>query len=169
MECFLPTGVSVRSHHLNGLYELVGMDEKFDNQVVCTLSHHIYDDTPKFNTKFKAHADESDASPICNLTFACNTGSGTLRHWNPYECTIAAALRCGLIHFPIESGTCLFVLNGLLSSLSHFADIVGSTGQLICVMSEKFAMRPSPESLSKFMRRHTNSRIVTVRASVSPT
>lgn len=150
----------MRPHHLKGLYEVVGLSANTCNQMICTLSPGVCDDTSDYDTRFKAD-DEGDASPTCNVTITFKTGSSTLRSWNPYKCAISAALSNGLLHFPIRSGTHLFVLNGLLSSLSHFADIVGSAGRVICIMDERFKMRPSQESLMNFMMKYTNSLIVT--------
>jgi len=62
------------------------------------------------------------------ITLSYKDVNVTLRPWSPCTCVLAAAVHNGFIHFPIQSGSCVFTIGCGLHTLGHVADIVGATG-----------------------------------------
>lgn len=83
-----------------------------------------------------------------------------LRPWNPHSCVLAAAIHNGLIHFPIQPGTCVFTVDCGLQTLGHVADIVGAKGRVIGVISEHCSPRPTSDEFRMFFKRHPSAYVI---------
>eukprot|EP00931_Biecheleriopsis_adriatica_P038054 TRINITY_DN21825_c0_g1_i2.p1 TRINITY_DN21825_c0_g1~~TRINITY_DN21825_c0_g1_i2.p1 ORF type:complete len:705 (-),score=113.73 TRINITY_DN21825_c0_g1_i2:48-2138(-) len=156
-------GMDIRKSHLKGIYLcMVGKDYKkvpsdLKTVVICTMREGEEDDS---ESCLEPHSSSSSSSvPCAPITISCQNQHFTLRPWFPECCRLAAAIRKGLICFPIRPKSTVFALNCSLRTLSHVSDTVGPKGRLIGVLRKDMAC--PQELIQAFTQKHPNTTVVT--------
>ncbi|CAK0891928.1 unnamed protein product [Prorocentrum cordatum] len=153
-------GIDISRHHLKGIYVCsIGRNKRQSSRppvgITCTLRETRDGD-------LTAGEPQEPGGPEYSPIALCYQGVHTiLRPWNPYSCVIAAGVQNQFLHFPIRPRSRIFVLGCSLQTLSHLADILGPTGQLIGVMAADDPSPPSRAELGRFLRRHPQVWVVT--------